>query len=325
MQVIIPLAGKGTRLRPHTHTKAKPLIRVAGKPVLAHILDPLIKAKVSEVVFVVGHLKEQIVDFVTDNYDFKAVFVEQKELLGQAHAISLAEKFITEDCLIWFVDTITDCDLNELNNEESDGVIYVKEDPDPTRFGQVITDNKGIVKEIAEKADPPKSNLVNIGMYWVKDSKLMFECINDLMKKKMQTKGEYYLVDAFQLMFKKGNKFTAKEVKVWEDCGKQDTLLKTNRYFLDHGHSKLVKTKNSVIIPPVYIEDSADIEDSVIGPYVSVAKDTRIKGSIIKDSIINEGALVENAKLKQSLVGDGAIVKGMSRRMNVGDSSEVIY
>jgi glucose-1-phosphate thymidylyltransferase len=325
MQVIIPLAGKGTRLKPHTHTKAKPLIHVAGKPVLAHILDELVKIKVEEVIFVVGHLKEQIIDFVKENYKFRAHFVEQKELLGQAHAVWLTEKFITEDVLIWFVDTLTDADLNELKSERSDGVVYVKEDPDPVRFGQVIVGKDGIIKEIVEKADPPKSNLVNIGLYWVKDHKLLFECIADLMARKLETKGEYYLVDAFQLMFKRGAKFAAKEVKVWEDCGKLSTLLKTNRYFLDHGCSKVVKTKNSVIIPPVYIEESAEIVESVIGPYVSVAKGTKVIRSIIKDSILSENALVENAKLSQSLVGDGAIVKGMTRRMNVGDSSEIIY
>ncbi len=325
MQVIIPLAGKGTRLKPHTHTKAKPLIHVAGKPVLAHILDELVKIKVEEVVFVVGHLKEQIIDFVKANYKFKAHFVEQTELLGQAHAIWLAEKFITDDVLIWFVDTISDANLGQLLKEKSDGVVYVKEDPDPTRFGQVIAGKDGIIKEIIEKADPPKSNLVNIGLYWVKDSKLLFECIADLMARKLETKGEYYLVDAFQLMFKKGAKFVAREVKVWEDCGKLNTLLKTNRYFLDHGCSNGLKTKNSVIIPPVYIENSAEITNSVIGPYVSVARGSKIIGSIIKDSIISENTLVENAKLIQSLVGDGAIVKGMSRRMNVGDSSEIIY
>jgi len=325
MQVIIPLAGKGTRLKPHTHTKAKPLIQVAGKPVLAHILNELVKINVEEVIFIVGHLKEQIIDFVKENYKFKAHFVEQKELLGQAHAIWLAEKFITEDVLIWFVDTLTDANLGELLKEKSDGVVYVKEDPDPTRFGQVIVGKDKIIKEIVEKANPPKSNLVNIGLYWVKDYKLLFECIEDLMARKLETKGEYYLVDAFQLMFKKGAKFVAREVKVWEDCGKLNTLLKTNRYFLDHGCSKVAKTKNTVIIPPVYIDNSAEILDSVIGPYVSVAKGSKIIGSIIKDSIISENALVENAKLIQSLVGDGAIVKGMSRRMNVGDSSEIIY
>lgn len=325
MQVIIPLAGKGTRLQPHTHTKAKPLIHVAGKPVLAHILDELVKIKVDEIVFVVGHLKEQIIDFVKQNYKFKAHFVEQKELLGQAHAIGLAKKHITEDVLIWFVDTLTDANLSELKNEKSDGVIYVKEDPDPTRFGQVIVGNHGVIKEIVEKANPPKSNLVNIGLYWVKDSKLLFSCIEEMMENKMQTKGEYYLVDAFQMMFKQGKKFIAKEVSVWEDCGKLNTLLKTNRYFLDHGCSKVVKTKNSVIIPPVFIDDSAEIIDSVIGPYVSIAKGTKIVGSIIKDSIISENALVESAMLAKSLVGDGAIVKGIPKTMNVGDSSEVIY
>ena len=327
MKVIIPLAGKGTRLRPHTHTKAKPLMHVAGKPVLAHILDQLKKQipDIEEVIFITGYLGEQIKGYVEKNYDFRARFVEQKELKGQAHAVKLAEKYVDSDILIWFVDTISDADLNLINKLGEDGIVFVKEIDDPRRFGIVITDKNGIVTELEEKPEKPRSNLVNIGLYYVKDSKLMFECINYLIEKDMQKKGEYYLVDAFQLMIDKGTKFRAEKVLMWEDCGKPEALLKTNRYFLDHGCERNAKVNNSSLIKPVYIEDGVKIENSVIGPYVSVAKGVIIKNSIVRDSIINEHSLVEDAKLKSSVVGEYAIVKGSSKRLNVGDNSEVVY
>ena len=327
MKVLIPLAGKGTRLRPHTHTKAKPLIHVAGTPIIAHILDQMIKQikNVEEVIFITGHLGHQIEDYVNSNYGFKAKFIEQKELKGQAHAVQLAKNYVKSDVLIWFVDTISDANLEVLARTEGDGVLFVKEVDDPKRFGIVITDNNGFVAELEEKPQNPRSNLVNIGLYYVKNSKMMFECIDKLIKRGMQTKGEYYLMDAFQLMIDKGIKFKAEVVSMWEDCGKPETLLKTNRYFLDHGSHREIKSSNSVIIPPVYMEDTVKVENSVIGPYVSIAKNAIIRNSIVRDSIINEHSAVEDAKLKSSIVGEYAIVKGASKRLNVGDNSEVVF
>ena len=327
MKVIIPLAGKGTRLRPHTHTKAKPLVHVAGKPVLAHILDQVIKqiSDIEEVIFITGHLGEQIEDYVKSNYGFKSRFVEQKELKGQAHAVKLAEKYVDSDVIIWFVDTISDANLTAATKSDADGILFVKEVDDPRRFGIVIPDKDGFVVELEEKPEKPRSNLVNIGLYYVKDSKLMFKCIDELIEKDMQQKGEYFLVDAFQLMINKGSKFKPETVSVWEDCGKPDALLKTNRYFLDHGSERQAPVKNSVLIPPVYIEDGVKIDNSVVGPYVSVAKGVIIKNSIVRDSIINQYSMVEDAKLKSSVVGEYAIVKGSSKRLNVGDNSEIVY
>jgi len=326
MKVIIPLAGKGTRLRPHTHTKAKPLVNVAGKPVLAHILDSIKDRKdIDEIIFTTGHLGQQIQDFVVDNYDFKSVFIEQKELTGQSTAVKLAEGFVDKDVLIWFVDTISDPDLDRLTGLKGDGLIYVKEVADPSRFGVVVTKG-GKVTELIEKPDKPLSNLVNIGLYYVRDSKRLFDAINDQIERKLQTHGEYYLMDAFQIMIDKGAVFEVEEVSVWEDCGKADALLKTNRYFLDHGKSAEFKGAiNSIIIPPVNIHPSAHIEKSIIGPYVSISEKCRIHGSIIADSIINEGSAVDSARLKQSVIGASALVKGVSKRLNVGDSSEIVF
>ena len=239
MKIIIPLAGMGTRLKPFTLTKAKAMVEVAGKPVLAHILDSLDefnKISIDEIVFIVGYKGNQIKSFVeSKNYKFKSIFIEQKELMGQAHAIMLAKEHINSDVLIWFVDTISDANLDDLyeitNDSSLSGAIYVKEVADPRRFGQVKEENS-IVTEIKEKADPPISPLVNIGLYYVKDYKLMLDSIEHLIKNDMKKKGEFYLMDAFEIMIEKGARFKTLLVRDWLDCGMPDVLLETNQYLL---------------------------------------------------------------------------------------------
>ena len=326
MQVIIPLAGKGTRLLPHTHTRAKPLCYLAGKPVLGHILDSMKKLPVEEIIFITGHLGSQIKEYVDSNYKFKTRYLEQEELNGQSPAVLLAKPFINKDVVIWFVDTISNADLSQLGKLKADGLIFVKDVDDPRRFGQVHTNAEGIVDRIIEKADPPVSNLVNIGLYYVKDSKKLFTAIEEQVKKKVQTKGEYYLIDAFQIMIDQGAQFRAESVDVWEDCGKPETLLATNRYLLEETHgNKPVKAQGCIIVPPVFIDPSAKVENSIIGPFVSVAPGATITNSIIRDSIIHERASVTDTTLESSIIGDNAIVVGRLRQLNVGDSSEVAY
>lgn len=325
MQVIIPTAGRGTRLKPHTNTKAKPLLHVAGKPVLAYILDDIKKIRVSEIIFIVGYLGDQIERFVKKNYNFKCRFIVQKELKGQAHAIKLAEPYIKEDVVIWFVDTISDANIKKLKKTKGDGVIYVKEHEDPERFGIVFPDKKGVVEKIVEKPDNPSSNLANIGLYYVRNYKLLFESINHLITHDMQTKGEFYLVDAFNIMIKKGTRFVAERVKVWEDCGKRDTLLRTNRYLLGKMKTNNKHVKKTLIIPPVFIEKDAIVENSIIGPFVSIAKGAVVKNSIIKNSILGQNSHVEDAQIQESLIGDYATVKSYYKRLNVGDDSEIVY
>ncbi len=322
MKIIIPLAGFGTRLRPHTYTKPKPLISVAGKPVLGHILDKLKGLDIEEIVFIIGYLGEQIREYVSNNYAFTARYITQEELRGQAHAILLARQHVTGPLLILFVDTIFETDLSVLADVASDGIIYVKEVEDPRRFGVAVTEN-GVITQLVEKPEAPVSNLAVIGLYYIKDSQLLMDCLDELIRRDIKTKGEYFLADALQLMIDRGSKFEARTVEVWEDCGKPETVLHTNRYLLEHGGAQEIATQNSVLIPPVYIERTAVIKDSVIGPYVSVAGEAMIIRSIIQDSIINERAHIEEANLRGSLIGTDAYVRGDSQRLNVGDSSQV--
>ena len=322
MKVIIPLAGLGTRLRPHTYTKPKPLLNVAGKPILGHMLDRLGGIDIEEMIFIVGYLGEQIEEYVEANYHFAARYLRQEELLGQAHAIYLAKNYVQGPVLILFVDTIFEAELGGLGDVSTDGVIYVKEVDDPSRFGVVLVED-GLITKLVEKPSVPVSNLAIIGLYYIVDSKLLFECIDELMRIGKTIEKEYYLADALQIMIDRGAKFSAIPVEVWEDCGKPETLLATNRYLLKKGGGQEIETRNSIIIPPVHIAQTASITNSIIGPYVSIAQRCVVVGSIIQDSIINEGAHIENVTLTQSLVGSHTWVRGAYNKLDVGDSSQV--
>jgi glucose-1-phosphate thymidylyltransferase len=324
MKVIIPLAGFGTRLRPHTYTKPKPLVNVAGKPVLGHILDKLSGLDIEEAIFIVGYLGERIEEYVRHNYDFRACYIEQKELKGQAHAISLAKGCGKGPVLTIFVDTIFEADLAALDLLESDGVIYVKEVTDPRRFGVVTLEN-GYISRFVEKPSSDISNLAVIGVYYLKDSLALFDAIDELIARDIQTKGEYFLADALQIMVGRGAKLEAWTVDVWEDCGTPESVLHTNRYLLDHGHDngRSVQLSDSLVIHPVHIDPSATIVNSIVGPYVTIARGCSVHHSIIRDSIIDEEAHIADSTIHKSLIGQHALVRGHYHRLNVGDSSVV--
>lgn len=332
MKLIIPLAGKGTRLRPHTHTVAKPLFHLAGKPVLGHIFEQIKDIEFDEIIFIVGYLGDQIKEYVDNNFNFKATYIEQKEMLGQAHAIYLAKEHLKEgdDVVIWFVDTISDANLNLLRETQTDGVLYVKKVEDPRRFGQIKSDDENKVVEIKEKADPPISNLVNIGIYYVKDSNKLMDSIKILMDHNMQTKGEFYLMDAFQLMIEDGAIFETSQINIWEDCGKWDAAIASNRYLIKHTGGKTLEQPVSgvEIIEPVFIEEGAEISNSKIGPNVSIGKDAIIIDSELSDSIIQQEAKLESACLSNSIIGKKAQVKGgrhdHSLKLNIGEDSTVL-
>jgi len=329
MKLIIPLAGKGTRLRPHTLTKPKPLLKVAGKTILDYLLDNVKDLKFSEVIFITGAQKDAIQNYVTSRYKFKATFVEQKIPDGSAGAIKLAKEFIDEDVLILFSDTLFDTDLSVVKvaqkNSSVDGLIWVKEREDYQRFGVVITDTQGFMTKIVEKPQEPISRLANIGMYYVKNYKLMFEGIEYLYKNNINLKNEYYLVDAFEYMIKNGAKIKISNVKGWYDCGRIDSLLETNQILLKKNHKIGSKTKNCVILDPVYLDKGVVIENSIIGPFVSIASGTVIKGSIIKNTIIDSNSVLENIKLRDSLIGESVTLKSHFKKLNIGDYSELHF
>jgi glucose-1-phosphate thymidylyltransferase len=326
LKIIIPTAGRGTRLLPHTLTKPKQLINVAGKAVLGHVIDRLAELDVEEYIFVVGYLHEQIERYVVDNYGMLARFVEQDDPLGQADAILRCRDFMDGPVLIVFSDTLTRVDFSGLADDPADATVYLKEVEDPRRFGVAMVDDQDMITRFVEKPDSMDDRLAVIGMYYIRDSQLLMACCQELIERNIQTKGEYYLADAFNLMIEEhGARFRAQTVDMWEDCGKPETLLQTNRYLLDRGHSNTIESQpeNYLVIPPVSIAPTATIVNSIIGPHATIAEHCHITGSIIRDSIIDENAHIAETILERSLIGKGAVVRGSYLVLNVGDSSQV--
>ena len=321
MKAIIPVAGEGTRMRPYTYVKPKALLHVAGKPILAHILDKFVDHGIDGVALIVGHLGDKIREYVNSNYDFSTYFVEQKERLGIAHALYLAKDFVEDEPLfIVLGDTIFETDLDSVFQGQHSS-LGIKEVEDPRRFGIVVVKDN-FVQRLVEKPEKPETNLALVGMYYIKDPLLLIECIEEMIEKDMRTRGEYQLTDAFEMMINKGHKITTFGVEDWFDCGKPEALLATNRHLLElKGRAHVIE--GTLIQPPVFIEESAVVTSSVIGPHVSVAADARVQRSILRDSIIGEKAFVSNCILDKSIVGDNAVVKGSFNRLTIGDMSEI--
>jgi glucose-1-phosphate thymidylyltransferase len=327
MKVIIPLAGLGTRLRPHTYTRPKPLINVAGKPMLAHILDKFRGLDADEYIFIVGYLGDQIEKYVSQQYGFKARYVVQHEMLGQAHALWLCRDYVTGPVLMVFGDTYFEADLDEIKTAPGDSIAYVREVADPRRFGVARLGPDGCVERFVEKPAAMDNRLAVIGMYYFTDGPALMQACQELMDQRIQTNGEFFLTDALNLMIPKGHRFVTRVVQQWRDTGKPETVLDTNRYLLENGsdNSDQWNCPTCVIIPPVNIHPSATVESSIIGPYATIGQDCKIVRSIVRDSIIEAGALIEEITMDRSLVGKEAVVKGRFQQFNVGDSAVVGY
>jgi glucose-1-phosphate thymidylyltransferase len=324
MKVIIPLAGKGTRLRPHTHLVPKPMMKVAGKPVMSYVLDDLKKlGNVEQIIYITGHLKETVEKFALKEWDVPSVFVEQKVQDGTAGAVALAKPHVDQPVLIVFVDTIFDADLSKVKSVDADGIIWVKEVDDYQRFGVVVTDDKGNMTKIVEKPKTPISRRANIGLYYIRNWKLLYEGIDHVLSQP-KNQGEYFLTDAFQYMIDKGARIQVVDVEGWYDAGKIDTLLETNEAMLARGRSRKPKTSaDSSIIDPVYIEDGVTITKSKIGPNVSIGAGSVLDGVQISHSIIGDRAKITKSVLVNSLVGDDTVLTGVKGEVTLGDHSEV--
>lgn len=331
MKIIIPVAGVGKRLRPHTHTNPKPMLNVAGKPMIHYIVDQIIKEKIStEFVFITGYMSDKIEDYLNKTFSSKAKFtyVEQKDPKGLGHAIHHAKKAFkkNEDTLIILGDTLFDVDLKKLVNNDN-SVIGVKKVDDPKRFGVVEKDINGFVNKFVEKPKSKKvspSNEAIVGLYYVKNSKTLFDALESIMNKNITTSGEYQLTDALQVMLDAGEKFGTFHVEGWLDCGKAETLLETNRYLLNKlFKNKKHKIKGSKIIEPVFIGKNVKIIDSEIGPFATINDNCRIKNSKIKNSIINDDTNIEDSNLKNSIVGKYSNIRKIKHTLNIGDNSEI--
>jgi glucose-1-phosphate thymidylyltransferase len=323
MKVIIPLAGKGTRLRPHTHVVPKPMLRVAGQPVMAYILDDLRKLDIQEIIYITGHLKEKVEDYARRALNVPAVFVEQLDQNGTAGAVALARPYVDQPVLIIFVDTIFDADLSEIDRVDADGIIWTKEVEDYQRFGVVETDAHGFMTRIVEKPTTSVSKHVNIGLQYIRDWRLLYEGIDHVLAQP-PNKGEYYLTDALQYMVDHDARIKAVEVRGWFDAGKLDTLLETNREMLMRGRARRpASLPGSTIIDPVYIEDDVAISRARVGPNVAIGAGSVIEDSELRDTIIGHQSQIRKCALHSSLIGDNVLLEGVRGEVSIGDHSEV--
>lgn len=330
MKAIIPVAGFGTRMRPHTFTVPKVLLNVAGKPMLDHIIDDLVANGITGVTLVVGYLGDVIEAHVRKTYPkLPSSFVRQDEMLGLGHAIWLTREHhrADKDLLIILGDTIVKADFKTLFATK-ETAIAVREVEDPRRFGVVELREDGTISRMLEKPEKPPTKKAIVGVYKINDPALLFGSLDHIMDNNLRTKGEIQLTDALQRMLDKGHQMRPFDIQAWLDCGKPETLFETNAALLAERSAAEQKAiaaayPQAVIVPPVSIGKNCVLENAVIGPNAVIGDGTRVKRSLVRDSIVGKDASLESIMLKYSLVGDNAVVRGHSHSLNIGDSSAI--
>ena len=336
LKIFIPMAGWGTRMRPHTWSKPKPLVSVAGRTALEHLMDmfkTLPDPENVEYVFIVGPFlgELQIPAFIKENYpDLKAHYVVQHEMKGQSHALWLGREHMHGPMLMCFSDTLMETDFSFLTQETADVVAWVMPVPDPRRFGVAEVGKDGWVTRFIEKPQSMENNLVVVGCYYFKSAEKLLAAIEDQMQRGIMLKGEYFLTDTISIMIEGGAKVQTQEISTWLDTGTIEATLDTNKLLLDKLGSNVqtFKRSNVEIIEPVAIHESAEISDSKIGPYVSIGANCKISNSSVAESIVEAGSEIKDSVLSRSLIGRQAKVKGRGDgdviQLNVGDHSEVV-
>jgi len=337
-KIVIPMAGWGTRMRPHTYSKPKPLVSVAGKTSLEHLLD-MFKTMPNpdnlEYVFIVGpYLGEiQIPAFIEKRYpDIKANYVVQSEMKGQSHALWLAREYLHGPMQMVFSDTLIETDFSFLADETADSVAWVMPVPDPRRFGVAELGEDGFVKRFIEKPQTLENNLVLTGCYYFKEGKELVAAIEEQMERNISLKNEYFLADAMSVMIEHGKKISVHEISTWLDTGTIDATLDTNKILLDRGAANVTddETRGNVkIIAPSFVHPSAEINEAVIGPHASIGANCKISQAVIQDSIIDEGTEIKKTALIHSLIGSNCVVEGQPNKeepmsLNIGDNSSVV-
>jgi glucose-1-phosphate thymidylyltransferase len=326
MKAIIPVAGAGTKLRPHSYTQPKALIPLAGKTVLSIIIDQLREAGISEFVFIVGYLGDKIQDYVKTKYpEITAHYVHQYDRQGVGHAIKLAKAIINKDeVFVVLGDTICEYDVKEVVNSPH-SMIGVRKVDDPRDFGVAEIEDEGLIAHVVEKPQIPKSNMAMVGIYKIRESEQMFQCLENNIIQGLRSHGEYSLTDALDCMIKKGVQFRSFKVENWFDCGRKETLLESNATLLKKfaGTYPTDQFENTVIVPPVSIGSGCVIKNSIIGPNVSIGENTVIDDSIVKNSIIGSFSNLFDIVLDESVIGSDTNLRGETRSLNIGDNTSI--
>jgi glucose-1-phosphate thymidylyltransferase len=327
MKAIIPVAGAGTKLRPHTYTQPKALIPLAGKTILSIIVDQLREAGIKEFIFIIGYLGEKIKDYVKKEYpDLNCDFVLQNERFGVGHAINLTRDLVGNDeVLIVLGDTIAEYDIKEII-DSPDSMLGVKKVDDPRDFGVAEIEEDGYISKVVEKPSIPKSNMALVGVYKIKETGFLFSCLEKLIVINDIGHDEFSLTDALECMMQQGARFKSFKVTNWFDCGKKETLLESNATLLKKFGGNISEDhtfENTIIIPPVSIAEGCDIKNSVIGPDVAIGEFTKLNHAIIKNSIIGSYSNLFEIVLSKSLIGSDAEVKGVNRSLNIGDNTAI--
>ncbi|HSG43656.1 MAG TPA: sugar phosphate nucleotidyltransferase [Anaerolineales bacterium] len=336
-KIVIPMAGWGTRMRPHTYSKPKPLISVAGKTTLEHLLDmfkTMPNPENLEYVFIIGPFlgEMQIPEFIKGKYpDINAHFVVQHEMKGQSHALWLAREYLHGPMQMVFSDTLIETDFSFLAHEETDSVAWVMPVPDPRRFGVAELGEDGFVKRFIEKPKTKENNLVIAGCYYFKEGEELIAAIEEQMERNVSLKNEYFLADAMSIMIEHGTKIRVHEIDTWLDAGTIEATLETNQILLDKFGSSIEAAKlddDVKIIDPVAIGEGVEISNSTIGPHASIGANCKINNSSIAESIIEAECEINDVALEKSMIGKQAKVKGRGDghvvQMNLGDASEVV-
>lgn len=326
MKAIIPVAGVGTKLRPHTYTQPKALIPLAGKTILSITIDQLRDAGITDFIFIIGYLGEKIQDYVTQHYpSLNCHFVMQSERHGTGHAIELTKDIVGDDeILVVLGDTIAEYDVKEIMSSPF-SMLGIKKVDDPRNFGVAEIDDEGFIGRVVEKPAIPKSNMALVGIYKVKETGIMFSCISKISGLK-NTFEEFSLTDALDCMIQQGVKFKPFRVSNWFDCGKKESLLQSNAILLKKFGVSIKEPndfENTIIVPPVSIGEGCKIRNSVIGPNVAIGEHSTINRAIVKDSIVGAYSNLLEIVLNNSLIGSDAEVKGVSRNLNIGDNTAI--
>jgi glucose-1-phosphate thymidylyltransferase len=328
MKAIIPVAGAGTKLRPHTYTQPKALIPLAGKAILSIIVDQLHEAGINDFIFIVGYLGDKIQDYIKVKYPhLNCHFVYQNERNGTGFAIELTREIVGRDEEVFIVlgDTIAEYNVREILASPH-SMLGVKKVDDPRNFGVAEIDEKGIITRVVEKPAIPKSNMALVGIYKIKETSLLFSCIKRIIDQEDMPHDEFTLTDALECMIQKGAMIKFFKVQNWFDCGKKETLLESNATMLKKFGGKVEgqeKFENTIIIPPVSIGVGCDIKNSVIGPNVSIGENTILNYTIVKESIIGSFSKLYDVVLDESLIGSDTSIKGETRSLSIGDDTDI--